>query len=313
MDKFGLNNNNHSSHNNYNNLNNKNSFSIDKLSTTNSTKNSQLADTYTENSEDMHDKLSIMTNKFINMRKDRDQLQKENKDLQNEILLLQSNMRQMIPGFSSNTSSSFPMLNEIQNKINEFFKCDCQDIFFDLLAPELNMDGIVFFYKTAFSKVLEILKTYFSPAENILKKTICIDELWGPIDNVLRKSYQTNWKKIYKLLNLDSTYQKIMMFLQNSLKLRDEEPSANLMIAEFLKKALEIFFFCYISDPVILFDIETLGDKVLYNNIKHDSVDGFIKVKHECIVIIPASYKANISQENIALKTQVLPMDYEFD
>jgi len=29
---------------------------------------------------------------------------------------------------------------------------------------------------------------------NLLKKTICIDDLWSPIDNVLRKSYQANWK-----------------------------------------------------------------------------------------------------------------------
>ena len=42
-----------------------------------------------------------MTNKFITARKERDQFQKENKELQNEILILQSNIRQMIPGFGS--------------------------------------------------------------------------------------------------------------------------------------------------------------------------------------------------------------------
>lgn len=296
---------------NYSNLKNKNNYSVENK---NNLKSSQLADTYNINeNEDIHDKLSIMTNKFINMRKDRDQLQKENKDLQNEILLLQSNIRQMIPGFSSNTSASFPMFNELQNKINEFFKCDCQDIFFDLLAPELNMEGIVFFFQTSFQKIQEVLKAYFSPAENILKKTICIDELWSPIDNVLRKSYQANWKKIFGLINIDTTLQKIMMYLQNQLKLRDEEPSANLIIVEFLRKAIEIFFLSYISDPVVLFDIESLGDKVLYSNIKHDSLDGFIKLKHECQVIIPSSFKSTISQENMILKCQVLPLDYEFE
>ncbi len=288
-------------------LSNKNNYSIDKKNNA-----KQLTDTYQEN-DDMHDKLSIMTNKFINMRKDRDQMQKENIDLQNEIILLQSNIRQMIPGFSSNSSASFPMFNELQNKLNEFFKCDCQDIFFDLLAPELNMDGIVFFFKTAFSKIQEILKNYFNPAENILKKTTCIDELWAPIDNVLKKSYQANWKKIFALINLDSNIQKIMMYLQNSLKLRDEEASANLMIVEFLKKSVEILFLCYISDPVIVFDFESLGEKILYSNLKHDSVDGFIKVKHECQVIIPPAYKSQIIQENLILKSQVLPLDYEFD
>ena len=98
-----------------------------------------------------------MTNKFITVRKERDVLQKENKELQNEILILQSNIRQMIPGFSNNTSSSFPMLNELQNKLSEFYKCDCQDIFFDLLSPELNMEGIVYFYKNSFLKVNEMI------------------------------------------------------------------------------------------------------------------------------------------------------------
>jgi len=80
-------------------------------------------------SEDIRDKLNIMTNKFITIRKERDNFQKENKELQNEIMILQSNIRQMIPGFSNNTSSSFPMINELQNKLSEFYKCDCQDIF----------------------------------------------------------------------------------------------------------------------------------------------------------------------------------------
>lgn len=293
---------------NHNNHNNKN---LNEKKNNNRT--SQLADTYNEKEEEIHDKLSIMTNKFIQMRKDRDQLQKENKELQNEILILQSNIRQMIPGFSNNTSSAFPMFNELQNKINEFFKCDCQDVFFDLLAPELNMDGIVFFFKTAFAKIQEIIKSYFSTAENILKKTICIEELWAPIDNVLRKSYQSNWKKIYSNINHESTFQKIMVHLQNSLKLQDEAPSANLVIIEFLKKSMEIFFLCYISDPVIVMDIESLGEKISYSNTKHDSVDGFIKNKHESLVIVPAVFKSIVIPENMILKSQVLPLDYEFD
>ena len=79
------------------------------------------------------------------MRKERDQLKQENKELQEEVMHLQVNMRQMVP-CSSNTSSSFPMLNELQNIISEFYKCDCQDVFFDLLCPELNLDGVVYYF-----------------------------------------------------------------------------------------------------------------------------------------------------------------------
>jgi len=70
------------------------------------------------------DKLKIITNKFITVRKERDQLKQENKELQDEVMHLQVNMRQMVP-CSSNTSSAFPMLNELQNIVSEFYKCDC--------------------------------------------------------------------------------------------------------------------------------------------------------------------------------------------
>jgi FtsZ-binding cell division protein ZapB len=265
------------------------------------------------NVEDLKEKLNIMTNKFATIKKEKEQLQKENKELQNDILVLQSNIRQMIPGFSSNTSSSFPMLNELQNKISEFFKCDCQDIFFDLLSPELNMDGIVFFYRNSLSKVQDLILNYFEPLDSLLRRTLCIDQLWSPIDNVLRKSFQSNWKKIYNQLQMDgAAINTIMTYIQGNLKLQDEEPNANRIIVDFLKKATEILFFCHISDPPIFIDHTVLGQKVLFNSIKYDSIDGFIKQKHECIVMLPPIYKNSNNSENLLLKAQVLPLDYEF-
>lgn len=94
----------------------------------------------------------------------------------------------MVPGFS-NTSNSFPMYNELINKASEFIKCDCQDTFFDLLCPELNMDGIVYFFTNTFKPISDIIGQYFTPVLLALKKTLQIDDLEGPIMNVLRKSY----------------------------------------------------------------------------------------------------------------------------
>jgi len=263
-------------------------------------------------SEDIRDKLNIMTNKFITIRKERDNLQKENKELQNEIMILQSNIRQMIPGFSNNTSSSFPMVNELQNKLSEFYKCDCQDIFFDLLSPELNMDGIVYFYKNSFAKVHELVLLYFEPMEKMMKKTLCIDEVCSTIDNVMRKSYQSNWKKIYNQLCSEPNVRQIMMFIQNALKLRDEDDTANKIIVDFLRKLTEILFFCHISDPPIYIDFNNIGQRIMFNIIKHESVDGFIKQKTECIAVLPSCYKLNTNPENLFIKYQVLPVDYEF-
>ena len=70
------------------------------------------------------DKLKVITQKFVTVRKERDQFKQENKDLQEEVLQLQSSIRNMVPCFS-NTSSAFPMQNEMANIVSEFYKCDC--------------------------------------------------------------------------------------------------------------------------------------------------------------------------------------------
>jgi len=52
-------------------------------------------------------------------------------------------------------------MNELATLTNEFYKYDCVDIFFDLLCPELNFKGIVYFFVTAFSKIQTLVKDYF--------------------------------------------------------------------------------------------------------------------------------------------------------
>lgn len=46
------------------------------------------------------------------------------------------------------------MFTELTNTVSEIYKCDCQDVFFDLLCPELNIEGVVFFYMHLFPPVM---------------------------------------------------------------------------------------------------------------------------------------------------------------
>jgi FtsZ-binding cell division protein ZapB len=133
-------------------------------------------------------KLKVITNKFSSVRRERDGLKKENKELKNEIMEMQANMRQMVPGFQD-TSSSFPMWNEIGHMTEQFYKCDCQDLFFDTLSVDLSMDGVIYFFRFAFSEAKEVLNRYFAPLESSLRTVTCMDDINGPIMNVLRKSY----------------------------------------------------------------------------------------------------------------------------
>ena len=116
---------------------------------------------------------------------------KQNEGLQVEVLTLQDNLRHMVAGFN-NTTSDFPMSNELASKIAEFYKCDCLDKFFDLLGPEeLTLKGIIYFYLQAFQTAAALVDAHFSPAFEALRKVGCLDSLEGPVMNVLRKAFQT--------------------------------------------------------------------------------------------------------------------------
>ena len=88
-------------------------------------------------------------------------LEEENKFLSKEIENLKNNIHEMIPGINSNTSNSFPMLTELQIKINDYIKLLCQDIFFDLLQPNLNLEGVIFFLKLFLIELMKLLKIIF--------------------------------------------------------------------------------------------------------------------------------------------------------
>jgi hypothetical protein len=49
------------------------------------------------------------------------------------------------------------MFNELVQTISQLYKCECQDVFFDLLAVELNLDGVVFFYKSVFEPIMSAI------------------------------------------------------------------------------------------------------------------------------------------------------------
>ncbi|CAI2376571.1 unnamed protein product [Moneuplotes crassus] len=256
-------------------------------------------------------KLSIVTQKFSQSKKEVNDLKKVNKELLNEVMSLQSNIRQMVPGFS-NTGSSFPLFNELLNEVSEFLKCDCQDAFFDLLCPELNLDGVVYFFRKTIEPVLQQIKNYFDPLYATLENAMCLDTVEGPVLNVMKKCYQNNWKKIYSKCFNDTVHKAIMKSIQSTLKLADGvDESINEEITSFVSRLSLICFKMYICDPCLVFDMSIMGQAASSNPTKMDSMDGFIKNGQESIIILPAVYKGAIEKEPV-IKPNILPLDYEF-
>ena len=276
---------------------------------------SKISSTDDDSSRSIKEQKYIILDKLSTIKKENHRIEQENQMLKQELETLHNNMRLMIPGFSSNTSNSFPMLTELHNKISDYIKISCEDIFLDLLQPNLNMKGVVEFFRTIFLKVSDVVEKYFSPIEKTINNALFIDQIYEPIDNVLRKSYQFNWKYFFEDTKKNINYNDIIADICKKLKLDfiEEKGEEWNMMKDFILKTYEIIFYCYISDPIISIDISQIGKEVKYNSMTHDSLDGFIKSKQISTIILPTFYKGKVSTKNSMLvKSQVLAKDYEF-
>ena len=62
-------------------------------------------------------------------------------------------------------------------------------MFLDILCPELNLDGVVYFFQHTLTPVVKAIEGHFAPVEQVIKKVTHLQALEGPIVNVLRKLY----------------------------------------------------------------------------------------------------------------------------
>ena len=258
---------------------------------------------------DVKEKTKLITSKFATVRKERDALKKENQDLQNEILTLQNSMREMIPS-GNNTSSSFPIHNEINNTVTDFLKGDCTDIFFDVLSLELNIEGVGYFYQSIFSQLVELTEKYFQPAFTGVMHTAKVERLDKPVVNVMKKLFQGNWKSILSTIFHKKEVQSVLNQIQCKLKLGNgTNKDINSKIESFIEKASEIILICYLSEPQLTVLTSSINTQVNYNAIKHESVDGFLKTKEDCVIVFPPVIN---EKGDTLVKAHVLPLNYEF-
>lgn len=183
------------------------------------------------------------------------------------------------------------MFTELTNMVSELYKCDCQDVFFDLLCPELNIEGVVFFFQHVFSPIVQQIQKHFAPAEQIIKAVSCNSHLDSPVISVLRKTYQSNWRSILKTCITEQFVKSVTQDIQDTLSIQDGDLAATTQIMKHVQKVAEIAFKMVISDPPICIDLSSIGQKVRFNQYKYESMDGFVKVDDECYIILPSVHK----------------------
>lgn len=247
--------------------------------------------------------VQIITHKFALLRKERDKLKKENKELQQEVINLQNNIKDMIPGFS-NTSSSFPMYNEMLNKISELMKCDSNDIFFDVLSSREDLNFVSDFYKTIFIRLHSFIQYYFDEMIQIMCKVLCIDQLFGPLNTILKKSLQANFQMVFEKCFSKDVVLRESNQICDRFKIEEKH-----LVCKYIMKVSEIFLYSFMFDPPFEYILDSIGVIDKYNGLAHDSLDGFIKNKSDCLIVLPFVYKTN---GELVCKATVLPLDYQF-
>jgi hypothetical protein len=146
--------------------------------------------------KELRGRLRTMVGKLAAAKKEKEAMARQNEELQREVGSLQVSLRHAVAGFS-NSSSSFPMGQELVAKVAEFYKYDCLDAFFDLLVPEeLTLKGIIYFYFQTFTCAAALVDRHFQPALAALTQAGCLSSLDGPVMNVLRKAFQTRHLQI---------------------------------------------------------------------------------------------------------------------
>ena len=117
------------------------------------------------------------------------------------------------------------MFNELVNMVGEFYKCDCQDVFFDVLSSELNLEGVVYFFQNSMPQVVHQLEQHFLPVELSIRKASGSQKFDQSISNVLKKKYQSNWREIYQQVISDSFCEDLMNKIQQVLAIAENENS----------------------------------------------------------------------------------------
>ena len=88
------------------------------------------------------------------------------------------------------------------------------------------MKGVIFFYYQAFTKTQDLVEKYFQPANQSILKTGCFTTLEGPIMNVLRKAYQTNYMEIFEKIIAKYSLENIANDIQKQLNIDNNSEQA---------------------------------------------------------------------------------------
>lgn len=260
--------------------------------------------------EEIKNNIQSIIDKIKNERKKNTQLKKQNQELITEKMLLLNKSSQMIRG--NTTSNDFPSENDIKLQLNRFINVDLFMFFKYPLSSDFIVEGIVLFYKKLFVLSHNKIKSHFEKMNNLISFTLQSQKTIEPLDWILRKSSQANWKSILEAIENKESYFTTVQDIQNKLNIETKSGDANVLIRNLCKKTLDILLKCYIMNPRIFYEIDSIGQRVFFDEKDHEAVEGTIMAKTESFILTPCFYYFVDGNKVIIEKSKVISSNFSY-
>lgn len=260
--------------------------------------------------EEIKNNIQSIIDKIKNERKKNAQLKKQNQELITEKMLLLNKSSQMIRGNTKN--NDFPSENDIKLQLNRFINVDLFMFFKYPLSSDFIVEGIVLFYKKLFVLSHNKIKSHFEKMNNLISFTLQSQKTIEPLDWILRKSSQANWKSILEAIENKESYFTTVQDIQNELNIETKRGDANVLIRNLCKKTLDILLKCYIMNPKIFYEIDSIGQRVFFDEKDHEAVEGTIMAKTECFILTPCFYYFVDGNKVIIEKSKVISSNFSY-
>ena len=261
--------------------------------------------------EEMKIRIQSTIEKIKTEKKKNNMLRKQNQELVNERMNLMNKSNQMIQGYKKSTS--FPNEKSLKDDINKYITLDLFIFFKDPLSREYVIDGIVYFFQKVFVLTYNKIESHFSSMNHLLTNTLQMQKVVEPLDWIIRKSAQANWRNILAAIeNKESVYATVAE-IQKELGIETRRGDANEIIEKLCRTALEILFKCYIITPRIFCDVDQIGKKILFDDKQYEclSEDRIISGT-ESYILTPSFYSLIDGGRKVIEKARVLPVSFSY-
>lgn len=261
--------------------------------------------------EEMKIRIQSTIEKIKTERKKNNMLRKQNQELINERMNLMNKSNQMIQGYKKSTS--FPNEKSLKDDINKYITLDLFIFFKDPLSREYVIEGIVFFFQKVFVLTYNKIQSHFSSMNHLLSNTLQMQKVVEPLDWIIRKSAQANWRNILAAIeNKESVYATVAD-IQKTLGIETRRGDANEIIEKLCRTALEILFKCYIMSPQIFYDVEQIGKKILFDDKNYECLSEVRIINNtECYILTPTFYSIIDEGSKVIEKARVLPVSFSY-